>query len=634
MKPMEHNFGTMKAYFSDSKLLWRIFSALLGGLMVFFLVIGAGSAAFGMIYQGRIFPGLQVGWVDVGGKTPEEAAAALDQEYLYPHQGTLALQDGERVWYVSPAELGFYFSELHNAEFAFNQGRQGGFEDRLAAQIGILLNGRVLSPRFVVDQRLGYEYLSGVAEEIDQPAVEASLALNGTEVEVQPGQIGRRVDIDASLEAVEDQLSTLEDGAVPLVVEETRPEILDVSAQADQARKILADDLVLQISEAEDSDPGPWVITPEELVEMMVIERVEGENGLNYRIALDSEQLRFYLEDLAPKINRSGRSARMVFNEETGNFNVLSQEVVGQQLNVDESIVRIQNQLVEGVHRVDLVVEKSRPAVTDTNTPEELGITELVSEVTTYFYGSSAERINNIKTASARFHGVFVAPGETFSMGAQLGDVSLEAGYSEAWIIYGDRTIKGVGGGVCQVSTTLFRTAFFGGYPIVERYSHAYRVTYYEQTASGGINPRLAGLDATVYFPLVDFKFKNDTEHWLLMETYVDTAHRTLTWKFYSTSDGRTVDWSTTGLKNKKDPPDPIYEENEDLRKGQIKQVDWAVEGGRVTVTRDVFRNGKKLWTDTFKTVYQPWAAVCQYGPGTEGMPPEEPRKKNPCKPD
>jgi len=631
---MEHNFGTMKAYFSDSKLLWRVFSALLGGLMVFFLVIGAGSAAFGMIYQGRIFPGLQVGWVDVGGKTPEEAAAALDQEYLYPHQGTLALQDGERVWYVSPAELGFYFSELHNAEFAFNQGRQGGFEDRLAAQIGILLNGRVLSPRFVVDQRMGYEYLSGVAEEIDQPAVEASLALKGTEVEVQPGQIGRRLDIDASLEAVEVQLSTLEDGAVPLVVEETRPEILDVSAQADQARKILEDDLVLQISAAEDKDPGPWVITPEELVEMMVIERVEGEDGLNYRIALDSEQLRFYLEDLAPKINRSGRNARMVFNEETGNFNVLSQEVVGQQLNVDESIVRIQNQLAEGVHRVDLVVEKNRPAVTDTNTPEELGITELVSEVTTYFYGSSAERINNIKTASARFHGVFVAPGETFSMGAQLGDVSLEAGYSEAWIIYGDRTIKGVGGGVCQVSTTLFRTAFFGGYPIVERYSHAYRVTYYEQTASGGINPRLAGLDATVYFPLVDFKFKNDTEHWLLMETYVDTAHRTLTWKFYSTSDGRTVDWSTTGLKNKKDPPDPIYEENEDLRKGQIKQVDWAVEGGRVTVTRDVFRNGKKLWTDTFKTVYQPWAAVCQYGPGTEGMPPEEPRKKNPCKPD
>lgn len=631
---MEKSSHSLPSISVNSALVWRLFSALLGGLIVFFLVIGAGSAAFGLIYQGRIFPGLQVGWVDVGGKTPQEAAADLAGAYHYPHQGTLALQDGDQTWYVSPADLGFYFSENHNAELAFNQGRQGGIEDRLAAQVGILLNGRILSPRFVVDERTGSQTLSRLAEEIDQPVVEASLALEGTDVRVQPGQIGRRLDLDASLEAVETQLATLEDGVVPLVVEETRPEILDVSAQADQARQILEDDLVLQIPEAAEGDPGPWVISPEELVEMMIIERVEGEDGLTYRIALDSEQLHFYLEDLAPKINRSGRNARMVFNENNGSFRVLSQEVVGQQLNVEESIARVQEQLAEGVHRVDLVVEKTRPPVTDVNTPEELGITELVSEVTTYFYGSSAERINNIKTAASRFHGVFVAPGETFSMGEQLGDVSLEAGYSEAWIIYGDRTIKGVGGGVCQVSTTLFRAAFFGGYPIVERYSHAYRVTYYEQTASGGINPKLAGLDATVYFPLVDFKFKNDTEHWLLMETYVNAAHRTLTWKFYSTSDGRTVDWSTTGLKNKKDPPDPVYEEKENLKKGQIKQVDWAVEGGRVTVTRHVYRNGNKLWTDTFKTVYQPWAAVCQYGPGTEGMPPEEPRKKNPCKPD
>lgn len=624
----------MKNNYFKYRQIWKILAALLGGLLVFFLVVGAGSAAFGLVYQGRIFPGLQIGWVDIGGKTPEEAAAALSREYAYPRKGTLALEYGEQVWYVTPAEIGFYFSENHNAELAFIQGRQGGFEDRLAGQIGILLNGRVLAPRFVVDERLSYAYLTELAEDINRPPVEASLALHGTEVTVQPGQIGQQLDLDASLEAVEAQLATLEDGAVPLVVEEIQPEILDVSAQADRARRILEDDLVLQVPGAGEHDAGPWVITPEELVEMMVIEKVDGQDGLTYRIALDTGQLREFLKEISPQINRDGRNARMVFNEDTGHFNVLSQEVVGQELNIDDSIARVQDQLTGGVHRVDLVVEKSRPAVTDTNTPEELGITELVSEVTTYFYGSSASRINNIKTAAARFHGVFVAPGETFSMGDQLGDVSLDAGYSEAWIIYGDRTIKGVGGGVCQVSTTLFRTAFFAGYPIVERYSHAYRVTYYEQTASGGINPGLAGLDATVYFPLVDFKFKNDTDHWLLMETYVDTAHRTLTWKFYSTADGRTVDWSTTGLKNKKDPPDPIYEENEDLRKGQIKQVDWAVEGGRVTVTRHVYRDGSKLWTDTFKTVYQPWAAVCQYGPGTEGMPPAEPRKKNPCKPD
>jgi vancomycin resistance protein YoaR len=217
-------------------------------------------------------------------------------------------------------------------------------------------------------------------------------------------------------------------------------------------------------------------------------------------------------------------------------------------------------------------------------------------------------------------------------MAEQLGDVSLDEGYSEAWIIFGDRTIKGVGGGVCQVSTTLFRTVFFGGFPVEERYPHAYRVLYYEQNPNGSNNSKLAGLDATVYVPVVDFKFTNDTEHWLLMETYISKSGRWLTWKFYSTSDGRTVSWDTTGLKKKKDPPDPIYEENPELAKGVVKQVDWAVEGATVTVTRRVNRSGKELWEDIFKTKYQPWAAVCEYGPGTGKMPPKNPDPDNPCK--
>jgi vancomycin resistance protein YoaR len=277
-------------------------------------------------------------------------------------------------------------------------------------------------------------------------------------------------------------------------------------------------------------------------------------------------------------------------------------------------------------------MEYDLPDVTSDATAESLGITELVSSHTSYFYGSSTSRVRNIKTASARFYGVLVSPGETFSMAEVLGDVSLDTGYEEAWIIFGDRTIKGVGGGVCQVSTTLFRTVFFGGYPILERHPHAYRVYYYEQTYGGGNDSRLAGLDATVYVPLVDLKFKNDTEYWLLMETYVGGNY--LTWKFYSTSDGRSVEWETTGLTNVQEPPDPLYQENEDLDKGEIKQVDWAVSGADVTVTRYVHRGGEIINSDIFTTHYMPWRAVCEYGPGTKGMPPENPSKRNPCKPD
>jgi vancomycin resistance protein YoaR len=274
-----------------------------------------------------------------------------------------------------------------------------------------------------------------------------------------------------------------------------------------------------------------------------------------------------------------------------------------------------------------LQIVEEQPAVTDNSTAEQLGITGLVSSETSYFYGSSAERIQNIQAAAARFHGVLVAPGETFSMGDALGDVSLDNGFAEALIIYGGRTIKGVGGGVCQVSTTLFRTVFFGGYPVVERYSHAYRVSYYEQSSSGAVDSNLAGLDATVYFPLVDFKFTNDTPYWLLMETYVSAEARTLTWKMYSTSDGRSVTWETTGPQDVVPAPEPRFEESDELKAGQIRQVDWAANGADVAVTRTVWKNGAVYFSDEFKTHYEPWRAVCEVAPGTED--PERLAKRN-----
>jgi len=297
---------------------------------------------------------------------------------------------------------------------------------------------------------------------------------------------------------------------------------------------------------------------------------------------------------------------------------------------VEASIVSINDALLRGEHTVALTVAAAQPAVADTATGAELGVTQEIMSYTTYFYGSSNERIQNIVAATEQFHGLLVAPGETFSMGNGLGDVSLENGFAEALIIYGGRTIKGVGGGVCQVSTTLFRAVFFAGFPIAERHSHAYRVSYYEKTASNDIDPRLAGLDATVYFPLVDFKFTNDTPYWMLMETYVNVDARTLTWKLYSTSDGRSVTWDTTGPSNVVPAPSPLFEENPELKDGEIKQVDYSAQGADVTVTRTVWKDGQVYFTDVVPTHYEPWQAVCEYGPGTENVQ-NKARKQNLC---
>ncbi len=612
--------------------LLKIGAALVGGILLFILVIGLATMSFRAVYSGRIFPNIQIGWVNLSGQAPIDAADLLRREVPYPEQGEITLQYDDLIWSAAPAELGLFFSPQFNAELAFNAGREGNIARRIAAQIQILRHGMILAPQFVMDEKTGSEYLAGLAVEVNQPVMEASLELNGLEVVVQPGQIGREMDIPASLEVVRLQMQSMQDGSIPLIVTETYPAILDVTAQAEFARQILSQPLLLQIPDAAENDPGPWSIQPEKLVQMMIIERVTTDNGDEYRIALDSEALREYLVGREGKINQDPKNARMYFDDETEELVLIEEDETGLVLDINQSIIDIQAQLLEGTHEIDLAVEKTFPDITSEHTAADLGITELVSSQTSYYYGSDNSRINNISTAAAKFHGVFVAPGETFSMAEQLGDVSLDEGYSEAWIIFGDRTIKGVGGGVCQVSTTLFRTVFFAGYQVVERYPHAYRVLYYEQNPNGSNNSKLAGLDATVYVPLVDFKFTNDSDSWLLMETYVYEDYRQLLWKFYSTSDGRTVTLDTTGLKKKKDPPDPIYEENPDLAKGEIKQVDWAVDGATVTITRNVFRDEQKLWQDIFTTKYQPWAAICQYGPGTKNYPPENPDPDDPCK--
>ncbi|MCJ7723555.1 MAG: VanW family protein, partial [Anaerolineales bacterium] len=328
----------------------------------------------------------------------------------------------------------------------------------------------------------------------------------------------------------------------------------------------------------------------------------------------------------AAQVDRQPRNARLIFNEETHQLELIQPALWGRSVDKEATLIAINNGVIQGQHDFSLAISNSAPVIGDTATGEELGITELVSSETTYFYGSSTQRIQNIQTAADRFHGLLVAPGEIFSMGQALGDVSLDNGYAEALIIYGGRTIKGVGGGVCQVSTTLFRTVFFGGYPVNERYSHAYRVSYYEMIASGSTDSNLAGLDATVYFPLVDFKFTNDTPFWLLMETYVNIDYRTLTWKFYSTSDGRSVDWVTSGPEEAVPAPKPLFQKNPDLEENQIKQVDWSAEGADVVIVRTVYRGGQVYFQDEFKTHYEPWQAVCEFGPGTQD--PEKLAKK------
>lgn len=607
----------------QSSVLMRILAAVAGALALFMALAFAGILLFQFRYLGRIYPGVSVGGVDLSGVRRTQAAELLRGEMTYPTTGSIVLSHGGQSWDFTPSELGLTLDAEASAEAAYKVGRDTLFGLRWLRQIQVWQQGEALQPVYVLDGRAAQLALDTIGWQINQPVKEASLGVVNGEVISEAGQVGRSLDVQAAVNELEALFRTFQSGEIQLVMVERKPQVLDVQAQADLARRILSEPIILDIAGRINGDPGPWTLDQAAVADMLSIQRVEVDGVVTYQVGLDAVRLRAILEPLAPTLVREPENARFIFNDETRQLEAIQPSINGRRLLVEESIQAINQQLGEGRHTVALAFDQHAPEVPDTATGADLGITELVVEQTTYFYGSSEGRIQNIQTAGGRFHGLLVAPGEVFSMVANIGDISLDSGFTEAWIIYGDRTIKGVGGGVCQVSTTLFRAAFFGGFPIVERYSHSYRVYYYELAASGAVNSNLAGLDATVYAPIVDFKFQNDTPYWLLMEVYVNPGARSITWKFYSTSDGRQVEWDTSGLQNVTDPLEPVYEESDELGAGEVKQVDWAVEGADVVVTRKVIRDGVVLYDDVFATHYEPWATVCQYGPGTRNYPPK-----------
>jgi vancomycin resistance protein YoaR len=253
---------------------------------------------------------------------------------------------------------------------------------------------------------------------------------------------------------------------------------------------------------------------------------------------------------------------------------------------------------------IPIPIKKIAPSVA---TDQKLGITEMIGRGVSEFHGSVENRAYNIHLAASRINGSLVKPGETFSFDKAVGDISTLTGYKQAYVIQNGKTVQGDGGGVCQVSTTLFRAILNAGLPVVERNPHAYRVGYYEQNSPPGI-------DAAIYTPTVDLKFKNDTSSTILIEAYPDMDNYNLVFELYGTKDGRQVTMTKPIVSGETPAPEPKFEDDPTLPKGQVKQVDFAAAGAHVSFSRTVSKNGKVILSDTFISNYRPWQAVYMRG--------------------
>jgi hypothetical protein len=231
----------------------------------------------------------------------------------------------------------------------------------------------------------------------------------------------------------------------------------------------------------------------------------------------------------------------------------------------------------------------------------------LLGQATTGFRASAADRRINIERSAAMFDGVVVMPGEEHSFLAG-GDFSEAAGFVEGYGIVGGRLERVIGGGLCQVSTTLFRAVSNAGLEVTRRVGHSYVVYFYEN---------ILGFDATVFSPGLDFRWRNDTGAPVMLTTRTDLAGGTVTFEIWGTGEMRSVRYDGPHIRNVVKPGAAIWQYDPTLAAGQTRQLVHGRAGMDVRLTRIVtLPDGQVLRQETFNTRYKPWEDFYLYGPG------------------
>jgi vancomycin resistance protein YoaR len=256
-------------------------------------------------------------------------------------------------------------------------------------------------------------------------------------------------------------------------------------------------------------------------------------------------------------------------------------------------------------YKLPVIITKPSTELSSLN---DLGIKERIGLGLSQYQGSIPNRVFNVGLTASRINNLLIAPSEEFSFNQALGVISKNTGFKSAYVIKDGKTVLGDGGGVCQVSTTVFRAALDAGLEITKRLQHSYRVGYYEQGS-------LPGLDATVYSGNIDLRFKNDTEHYILMHNVVNSENLTLTTEFYGTSDGRSTEIISHEVWDSRPAPPPEFFSDSNLPTGKIVQVDWAVGGVKTRVKNEIKNElGQTVRIDEYYSNYIPWSAKYAIG--------------------
>lgn len=548
-------------------------------------------------YRGRILPNVYVAGVPLGGLTPEEAETALRQRFQSFQERPVTLTYEGRVWYPRGDQLGLQVAWDEAVRDAMAAGREGNLLERWWQRYRSRARRDLLLP-VVLDKAVLQNYLQEMAQEIDLPPLNAALTVEGTEIRVRPSHPGRALRILPTMQAIEAAIARFSPEPVPLVVEVLTPEIDERAAQSalETAHRMLAGPLTIRVRDKE------WVLTPEDIGRMLRVETRQEGSQKTIAVVLDQEALRAYMAQIAGQVLVYPRNAHFRFVED--HLEVVDPGASGWMLPLDAAVDQVNAAVVSPKRELELELVEVLPEIRPESIAE-LGIRELVAVGESHFAGSRPYREHNIVTGARILDGTLIPPGGTFSFLQAIGPIDESQGFVEGYSIIAERTVRNVGGGICQVSTTVFRAALLAGLPILERHPHAYRIGFYEQGS-------IAGLDATIFVDTgTDLKFVNDTPGYLLMQLEVYTDTDILLVYLYGTRPNREVRIEGPEMSNWTPAPStPVCVENPNLEEGVVRQTDWAVDGVDVRVYRTILVDGEVVSREVFFSPYAAWPNI------------------------
>lgn len=559
------------------------------------LVVIFAYGGFSVLYAGKVLPGVSANGVYLGGLKKQEAIATLEKQAKAFEGELLPIAYGETTLRISPTRFDLKYNSEAAAEAAMGVGRKGGAATKVKARLRAMLERQRLIHNYSYSDAKLTPYLQQIDNDITRPVVNAGLTFGDGAAFVSPAQAGQRLDIGRLTQLIESHLATgsTETIQAPVYAMEPLIDTSSVRAVSSSADAYLAGPITLEL-------PGrKQTLAPPEIVNWINVGRSTPRNfamtsdvrdmipalGV-VTVSLNKAAVADYVARLAGQVDRAPVDAAL--NIQDGRATVFQASRDGYKLDQEKAIAAITETLAKPKEdrTVQVAVATLKPAVSQESI-NNLGINELISEGVSYFPGSSADRITNVRVGSALYNGILIKPGETFSFNKYLGDVGPEQGYAPAIVILANKQEKQYGGGLCQVSSTLYRAALNAGLPITERHNHSYAVSYYT-------NPYPApGVDATIYSPQLDLQFTNDTGQHILIQRVLQGT--TLKFQFYGTK-------TKTGVIR-----GPFF----------VSGSSDATKASRTVFYRDVVDlAGKVIRTDTTYTNYKPstdFPTVTQY---------------------